>query len=126
MTIKIVLSSPLRTLPQSLCDSSLSEGAFDEGIAVLVVLTVCFMGGSLPCYTPTLSRSVAEQVAVTSLAFHNSHNTVADRIEGALGNGDSNSKLFLKGEGKSSETGATACEHNAVIVNVRQIGRAHV
>ena len=35
MTIKIVLSSPLRTLPQSLRDSSLSDGAFEKVAAVL-------------------------------------------------------------------------------------------
>ena len=35
MTIKIVLSSPLRTLPQSLRDSSLPEGAFEKFAAVL-------------------------------------------------------------------------------------------
>ena len=35
MTIKIVLSSPLRTLPQSLRDSSLSEGAFEKFAAIL-------------------------------------------------------------------------------------------
>ena len=35
VTIKIVLSSPLRTLPQSLRDSSLPEGAFEKFAAVL-------------------------------------------------------------------------------------------
>ena len=38
MTIKIVLSSPLRTLPQSLRDSSLPEGAFEKFAAVTMVL----------------------------------------------------------------------------------------
>ena len=46
MTIKIVLSSPLRTLPQSLRDSSLSEGAFEKCAAILFVLAVCFFGAS--------------------------------------------------------------------------------
>ena len=45
VTIKIVLSSPLRTLPQSLRDSSLSEGAFEKCAAVLFVLAVCFFRG---------------------------------------------------------------------------------
>ena len=36
MTIKIVLSSPLRTLPQSLRDSSLPEGAFEKFAAILL------------------------------------------------------------------------------------------
>ena len=45
VTIKIVLSSPLRTLPQSLRDSSLSEGAFEKVAAILLVLTVCFLRG---------------------------------------------------------------------------------
>ena len=44
VTIKIVLSSPLRTLPQSLRDSSLSEGAFEKFAAVIMVLAVCFNG----------------------------------------------------------------------------------
>ena len=35
VTIKIVLSSLLRTLPQSLRDSSLSEGAFENFAAIL-------------------------------------------------------------------------------------------
>ena len=40
MTIKIVLSSPLRTLPQSLRDSSLPEGAFEKFSAITFVLAV--------------------------------------------------------------------------------------
>ena len=39
VTIKIVLSSPLRTLPQSLRDSSLSEGAFEKLAAIMFVLS---------------------------------------------------------------------------------------
>ena len=35
MPIKIVLSSPLRTLPQSLRDSSLPEGAFEKFSAMM-------------------------------------------------------------------------------------------
>ena len=35
VTRKIVLSSPLRTLPQSLRDSSLPEGAFEKFAAIL-------------------------------------------------------------------------------------------
>ena len=44
MTIKIVLSSPLRTLPQSLRDSSLPEGAFEKSAAIMFVCVVCFYG----------------------------------------------------------------------------------
>ena len=43
MTIKIVLSSPLRTLPQSLRDSSLPEGAFEKFAAIMFVRAVCFI-----------------------------------------------------------------------------------
>ena len=43
VTIKIVLSSPLRTLPQSLRDSSLSEGAFEKFAAILFVRAVGFL-----------------------------------------------------------------------------------
>ena len=46
VTIKIVLSSPLRTLPQSLRDSSLPEGAFEKFAAVL-------FGSRRPFYFPT-------------------------------------------------------------------------
>ena len=45
MTIKIVLSSPLRTLPQSLRDSSLPEGAFEKFAAVLFGSRRLFLGG---------------------------------------------------------------------------------
>ena len=45
MTIKIVLSSPLRTLPQSLRDSSLPEGAFEKFAAIMFVLAVYFLWG---------------------------------------------------------------------------------
>ena len=45
VTIKIVLSSPLRTLPQSLRDSSLSEGAFEKFAAIMFVLAVYFLWG---------------------------------------------------------------------------------
>ena len=38
VTIKIVLSSPLRTLPQSLRDSSLPEGAFEKFAAILFIV----------------------------------------------------------------------------------------
>ena len=55
MTIKIVLSSPLRTLPQSLRDSSLSEGAFEKCAAVLFVLTVCFLRG-VEAPPPTMNK----------------------------------------------------------------------
>ena len=44
VTIKIVLSSPLRTLPQSLRDSSLPEGAFEKFAAVMLVLALWFYG----------------------------------------------------------------------------------
>ena len=43
VTIKTVLSSSLRTLPQSLRDSSLSEGAFEKVAAILFVLAVGFL-----------------------------------------------------------------------------------
>ena len=45
VTIKIVLSSPLRTLPQSLRDSSLPEGAFEKFAAIMFVLAVYFLWG---------------------------------------------------------------------------------
>ena len=46
VTIKIVLSSPLRTLPQSLRDSSLPEGAFEKFAAVLFGSRRLFFGAS--------------------------------------------------------------------------------
>ena len=45
VTIKIVLSSPLRTLPQSLRDSSLSEGAFEKFAAIVFCSRRLFLGG---------------------------------------------------------------------------------
>ena len=45
VTIKIVLASPLRTLPQSLRDSSLPEGAFEKFAAILFVFAVYFQTG---------------------------------------------------------------------------------
>ena len=45
VTIKIVLSSPLRTLPQSLRDSSLPEGAFEKFAAILFVCAGYFFTG---------------------------------------------------------------------------------
>ena len=45
MTIKIVLSSPLRTLPQSLRDSSLPEGAFETVADILFGSRRLFFAG---------------------------------------------------------------------------------
>ena len=45
VTIKIVLSSPLRTLPHSLRDSSLSEGAFEKFAAIVFYSHRLFLCG---------------------------------------------------------------------------------
>ena len=55
MTIKIVLSSPMRTLPQSLRDSSLSEGAFEKFAAILFCSHRLFFGASRTS-PPTMNK----------------------------------------------------------------------
>ena len=52
MTIKIVLSSPLRTLPQSLRDSSLPEGAFEKFSAICLFSSFVLQGR--PRVAPTM------------------------------------------------------------------------
>ena len=54
VTIKIVLSSPLRTLPQSLRDSSLSEGAFEK-FAAICLFSPFFMDSEATCCPDALS-----------------------------------------------------------------------
>ena len=54
MTIKIVLSSPLRTLPQSLRDSSLPEGAFEK-FAAICLFSPFFMDSEATCCPDALS-----------------------------------------------------------------------
>ena len=78
VTIKIVLSSPLRTLPQSLRDSSLSEGAFEKVAAILFCSLCLFLRGGRGrsqrkktenCVSPSFYASLTLQYSLIFLAL---------------------------------------------------------